>query len=174
MTGQSAPRGQVLGNPKPARAHLQHLAGGESAQEGRDLVERPVSAAALAGVVEGIGPEAGDGLCRDLACQRRQRLGPFRLARRLARPDVDAERAEAGGAARLWGTAEDIGAPGDRKIDEASGDDRRPELCFQQSAGNSASPEVDLVFGTLRHCPLDQNVAKLQASARFEHARHLA
>ena len=39
-------------------------------------------------------------------------------------------------------------------------------LCFQQSAGDSAGPEVDVVFGVLRDLALDVDVADLDAAAR--------
>jgi hypothetical protein len=55
----------------------------------------------------------------------------------------------------------DIGLPSDFEIHKTGGYDRSLELCFQQSAGNSARPQIDLTFGTLRNCLLDQNIADL-------------
>src|SRR5260221_14166896 len=44
-------------------------------------------------------------------------LLPLLLVLRLARTEVDAQRAEGGRAARLWRAAEDIGTPGGLKSD---------------------------------------------------------
>ena len=54
------------------------------------------------------------------------------------------------------------GLPGDFKSGETSGDDRRLELCLQQSAGNSTGPEVYLLLGVLRYSPVDQDVPDLK------------
>src|SRR5581483_8168332 len=86
-------------------------------------------------------------LCRKLTAQGSQGLSPLVLVRGLAGAEVDPERPEAGRATRLRRTAEDVRAPGNRKIDKTGGHDRGLELCVQQSPGNSASPEIDLAFG---------------------------
>src|SRR5205085_3172095 len=42
-------------------------------------------------------------------------------------------------------------------------------LCFQQSAGNSACPEVDVALALLAHRLLDRDVGELESAARAEH-----
>ena len=86
---------------------------------------------------------------------------PLRLVRRLPRPEVDTDRAELGGVRCLRGAAEHIGTPGDLEAHESRGDDRRLELCLQQSAGNSAFPELNVALRTVTDRPLDENVADL-------------
>jgi len=95
------------------------------------------------------------------------------LVARQARTEGDAQRAEVSGAARLWGATEDILAPGDLEVDKAGGHDRGLELRIQQSASNSASPQINLALRAERHGPLHQNVGDLRPPARLEHARHL-
>ena len=63
--------------------------------------------------------------------------------------------------------------PGDLEINETGGYDRSLKLCFQQSAGNSTRPQINLTFGTLWNCFLYQDIANLQAPARLEHPCHL-
>ena len=46
-------------------------------------------------------------------------------------------------------------------------------LCFQQSAGNSAGPEVDVALALLAHRLLDRDVGELDAAARAEHTLDL-
>ena len=83
---------------------------------------------------------------------------PFRFIGRLARLEVDAHGTEIGCAAFLWGAAEDVLAPCNFKIDESGHHDRYLQLCFQQSAGNSAGPEIDLPFSAVRDLSFHQNV----------------
>jgi hypothetical protein len=59
---------------------------------------------------------------------------------------------------------EDLGLPCDFKIGETGSNDRCFELGFQQSAGDSTGPEINLLFRLLRHFPIYQNVADLQPS----------
>ncbi len=59
---------------------------------------------------------------------------------RLARAVVDPDGAEGGGAGILGRAAEDFLPPGDLEALEAGSPDDGLELCFQQSAGDSASP----------------------------------
>lgn len=42
-----------------------------------------------------------------------------------------------------------------------------PPLCIQQSTGNSAAPELDVVAGVLGHLPVDEDVANLHATTWF-------
>jgi hypothetical protein len=46
-------------------------------------------------------------------------------------------------------------------------------LCFQQSTGNSAGPEVDIAFAFLAHGPLDGYVGDLDSAAGLEDAEDL-
>ena len=48
------------------------------------------------------------------------------------------------------------------KLRKTGSDDRRFELCFQQSTGNSTGPKVNLLLGPLRHFPVDQDVSDLK------------
>ena len=43
-------------------------------------------------------------------------------------------------------------------------------LCFQQSTGNSARPEVDVILRLLRHFLVYDYVADLEAAARLQDA----
>src|SRR5690349_23637187 len=47
------------------------------------------------------------------------------------------------------------------------------KLCFQQSTGDSALPEIDVALAGGAHRFLDQDVADLQPTTGLEHARHL-
>ena len=53
-------------------------------------------------------------------------------------------------------------------IHQTDGFDDCPHLCFQQSAGNSTCPEVDLFLGCLRDRLLHDNVGDLEPAARLE------
>jgi hypothetical protein len=46
------------------------------------------------------------------------------------------------------------------------------KLCIQQSAGDSALPEIDVSFAALRDRFLHEDVADLKATARLENACH--
>ena len=46
-------------------------------------------------------------------------------------------------------------------IDEANECQDLPPLCIQQSTGNSATPEIDVVFRLLRDFQVDEDVANL-------------
>ena len=96
------------------------------------------------------------------------------LASRLGGPEIDSERAEGTRARRLRSTVEDLGPPGDLKIGETGSDNRRPQLCLQQSTGNSAGPELDLFLRPLGNLPADENVGDLKSPARAQHTEHLA
>ena len=85
------------------------------------------------------------------ACERRDRPPPFLVIGSLSRTEVDPDRTELGGARRLRSAAEDIGAPGDLESHEPRGHDRGVQLCFQQSTGDSALPEIDVSFAGLGH-----------------------
>ncbi len=48
-----------------------------------------------------------------------------------------------------------------------------PPLCFQQSTGDSAGPEIDVVFRILRHFLMNDDVGDLEAAAWLQHPEHL-
>jgi hypothetical protein len=86
---------------------------------------------------------------------------PFVLSRRLSCAEVDAQRSELRGARCLRRTCEDVRAPRDLELDEPGSDDRRLELCFQQSAGDSALPQVDVALPAIADRLLHEDVADL-------------
>jgi hypothetical protein len=55
-------------------------------------------------------------------------------------PEIDPDSAEARGTRLLGCIAKDVSSPRDLELLESYGGDRRLELCFQQSAGDSAGP----------------------------------
>jgi hypothetical protein len=98
---------------------------------------------------------------------------PLRLVRRLPGAKGDPLRPELGRAAGLRSAGEDVRPPRDLEPDEACGDNRRPELCLQQSAGDSALPQVDVALRVIRDGLLHENVAELKPPAGSEGPRHL-
>ena len=50
---------------------------------------------------------------------------------------------------------------GERDLGEAGGFEQRAKLSFQESAGNSAGPETDVLFGALRHRFADDDIGHL-------------
>ncbi len=73
---------------------------------------------------------------------------------------------------RLRCASENFSFPGDFKVGESCSDDRRFELCFQQSAGNSARPKINFPLCLLRHFAINHDVCNLQASTGAKHAKH--
>ncbi len=98
---------------------------------------------------------------------------PLLLIGCLARAEVDALCPEFCGATRLRRATEDVRLPGDLEINESGSHDRSFQFCFQQSTGNSARPQIDLLFCVLWHRLLHQDIPDLEAAAGFEHASHL-
>lgn len=92
----------------------------------------------------------------------------------LASAEIYPFGAELGGTPLLRRAGEDVRTPGDLETDEPCGDDRRLELCLQQSAGDSTLPEVDVPFRAGGERLLDEDVADLEAAAGAEHAVHLS
>ncbi len=91
----------------------------------------------------------------------------------LARAEVDALCPEFCGAARLRRATEDVRLPGDLEVNEAGSHDRGLQFCFQQSTGNSARPQVDLLFRVRWHCLLHQDIPDLEPPTGFEYPSHL-
>ncbi len=73
------------------------------------------------------------------------------VPRWFERAEVDTDGFELRRARLLRCTSEHISPPGDLETSKPCGGDRRLELCFQQSTGNSTSPELDIFFRTLGH-----------------------
>jgi hypothetical protein len=110
---------------------------------------------------------------RHIALQGSQCCSPFLLGRCLARTEVDAESSVFGGAAGLCGAAIHVATPGDLEVNETSADNGHLELSFQESTGDSTSPQIDLLSCALWHGVLHQNVADLKPTSWLEHACHL-
>ena len=89
-------------------------------------------------------------------------LGSTRLVG-LLRPPVDSDRAEARGTGRLRRPVADFLTPGDLEVLESCSGDHRLELCFQQSARDSTSPEVDSLLGLRRDRTRHEDVGDLQS-----------
>ncbi len=98
---------------------------------------------------------------------------PLLLICRLTCAEVDAYCPEFCGATGLRHATEDVRLPGDLEVNKSCSHDRGLEFCFQQSAGNSARPQIDLLFCVLWHRLLHQDIPDLEATAGFEHTRHL-
>ena len=98
---------------------------------------------------------------------------PLLLIGRLACAEVDAHRPEFCGATGLRSATEDVHSLRDLDVNETGGHDRGLQFCFQQSTGNSAGPQIDLLFRVLRHRLLHQDIPDLQAPLRLEHTSHL-
>lgn len=107
------------------------------------------------------------------ATQRRHSGFPLRLIRRFSRPKADPNGLELRRARRLWRTGEHLGPPRYLKIHKPRRDDRRMQLCFQQSARNSALPEINIALRAIRHGLANEDVSNLKAAGRLEHPRHL-
>ena len=95
------------------------------------------------------------------AAKLSKRLCPLSLITRFSRAEVDSQRAELCRARRLRCTGIYIAPPGDLEIDEARSDDSCLELCIQQSAGDSALPETDVLLALFRYRFRYEDVADL-------------
>lgn len=107
-----------------------------------------------------------------LAGKPRQRRLPLRGIAGPPGAEVDSHRAKLRRARRLRRPAEHLGPPGDFEVDEPGCHDRGVKLRLEQSAGDSALPEVDVALGPFTHRLLHQDVADLEPAARLEHPRH--
>jgi hypothetical protein len=76
----------------------------------------------------------------DDATQSSQGLDPLVMIQRLLRAEVDSKCTELRRATCLRRVRVHIDARRDFESDKAGSDDRRVELCFQQSTGDSALP----------------------------------
>ena len=92
----------------------------------------------------------------------------------LAGLEVDARGLEQTGAVLVFRTLEGFESlPGDGETGESGLFHNRFELCFQQAAGNSPGPQVDVVAHFVRDRFVHQDVGDLHASARLEDAENL-
>ena len=98
---------------------------------------------------------------------------PLLLMCRLARAEVDTLCPEFCGAPRLRSATEDVRLPGDLEVNETRRHDCGLQFCFQQSTGNSARPQIDLLFRVLWHRLLHQDIPDLEATGGFEYPGHL-
>ena len=86
-------------------------------------------------------------------------------------PDIHALGAERGGAGGRRGVGERVVAVrGERDVGEPGGRDQGVKLSCQESTGNSAGPQSNVLFCPVRDRLADDDVGNLQASPRFEHA----
>ena len=86
--------------------------------------------------------------------------------------EIDTERAKAGSRGLLRCAIEHLGPPGQLEILETGRDYNRFQLCFQQSAGDSALPQIDVPLGAIRYRLLHHDVADLDAPSRLQHPVH--
>lgn len=82
--------------------------------------------------------------------------------------------AELRGIGFVFASRKDIHFVRHHRVHEARECERLPPLCLQQSTGNSAAPEVDVIARVLRNLLVDEDVANLHSSAGLEHTEHLA
>jgi len=98
---------------------------------------------------------------------------PLLLVCCLARAEVNALCPEFRGTARLRRAIKDVRLPGDLEVNESRSHDRGLQFCFQQSTGNSARPQINLLFRVRWHRLLHQDIPDLETTRGFEHAGHL-
>ena len=96
-----------------------------------------------------------------LALQPGRSHGSIRLSGGFVGSEVDAERTEARCRRLLRRAVEHLVSPSDLEIFEPGCFDHRFELCFQQSTGDSALPQIDVLLGAIRHSLLHHDVADL-------------
>lgn len=101
-------------------------------------------------------------------------MSPLKFVTGFARAKIDPDGAELRRARRLRRSAEHVRAPRDLESHESSRHDRGVQLCLQQSAGDSALPEIDVSFRARRDGLLDEDVTDLKTAARLEYTRHFA
>ena len=87
--------------------------------------------------------------------------------------DAHAPRVELLGVRLVLAPREHVHFVRHHHVDEAGQLQDCPPLCLQQSTGNSAAPQFDVVLGLLGDRLVDQDVAHLDAPARLQHPRHL-
>jgi|MGYP000347175900 hypothetical protein len=74
----------------------------------------------------------------------------------------------------LLGPGVDVLFPDNFEVCESGFCDDLFELCFQQGTGNSASPQIDIVFRCEWHCFRNSDVGYLETSTRFKYSEPLS
>lgn len=100
-----------------------------------------------------------------LALQSLDGTRPLRFIGGPSRPEVDAHCAELRGAPGLRGAREHVPSPRDLEPDEPGRDDRRAQLRFQQSTGDSPLPEINVALRALGDGLLHEDVGDLESAA---------
>jgi hypothetical protein len=81
----------------------------------------------------------------------------------------DSSRIKLGGIRFVLRSGEDVSLFSPTNISEARVLQNPFPLCFQQSTGDSAAPEVDIVLSVLWYLFVDNDVRNLDAPAELEH-----
>ncbi len=89
------------------------------------------------------------------------------------RRQVDADDAVAPGGALLRRAREALESRGDSRLRETGRLESTDELCFQQSAGDSTRPEIDVPERVVRKDLANDDVRNLDAAPWLEDARDL-
>ena len=82
-------------------------------------------------------------------------------------PERDAFSAVSEGTGFLLGPGVNVFLPDDFEVDESGFSDDLFEVCFQQGTGNSANPQIDIVFRSEWNCFRNSDVGYLETSTRF-------
>jgi hypothetical protein len=88
-------------------------------------------------------------------------------------PQIHGEYAIALRCLFLAGSSEAVKVRDHTGLLESRGSKRRDKLCFQQSAGDSTGPEVDVSDHRFGQLPPDDDVGELHAAIRFQHSGNL-
>ena len=86
---------------------------------------------------------------------------------------IDAHHAVAAGGFFFRCAGETVEPFGDCDVGEAGVRKRGDKLCFQQSAGDSSGPEIDILSRVFRELGSDHDVGDLHAPSWFQHAPDL-
>jgi len=93
----------------------------------------------------------------------------MRICSALYRGERDAPRIKLGGVRLVLRSREDIDLLAPADVYEPRVLQHPFPLCFQQSTGYSAAPEIDIVLRVLRDRLVDDDVSDLDPSAGFQH-----
>lgn len=99
--------------------------------------------------------------------------GPTTRLRGFARVDRHAAGVELLRVALMLASGEHVDLVRHDHVGEAGLLEEYAPLCIQQSTGNSAAPERDVVLRILRHLFVHEDVADLDPPSRPEHPEHL-
>ena len=91
---------------------------------------------------------------------------------RFSRQEGDAQRPEFYRGGLLGRIAEHILSPHNFEVLKTRVNDHCFQFCFQQSAGNSAGPQLDVFLCRFRDCFLNHEVGNLETAARLEYSIH--